>query len=142
MNIRITPYLLLLANLVAVHAHAEETAVADIVTAGKQRFEIECSICHGADARGDGPFAAILNQKPPNLRRLQVRAFGTFPMEKVIDTIDGRDMPLAHRTREMPFFGERFTEEVPYGYESIVRGYILEIVLYLKSIQETPDEAD
>jgi mono/diheme cytochrome c family protein len=35
---------------------------------GKTQFEINCVICHGATARGNGPFAAFLNPtKPTNL---------------------------------------------------------------------------
>jgi mono/diheme cytochrome c family protein len=113
-----------------------DTAPSDIVAAGRERFRSECAICHGTEARGDGPFATLLTQQPPNLRYLSRRAGGEFPMDEVISTIDGRDMPLAHGTREMPLFGQVFGQQVPYQYETIIRGYILEIVMYLRSVQD------
>jgi mono/diheme cytochrome c family protein len=35
--------------------------------AGKQLFETNCTSCHGADAKGDGPIAASLDPKPADL---------------------------------------------------------------------------
>ncbi len=40
----------------------------DAVTAGKLVFDTNCSACHGADAKGDGPAGASLNPKPANLQ--------------------------------------------------------------------------
>ena len=39
----------------------------DTVSHGAQGFAKDCSGCHGADARGDGPLAATLPRKPANL---------------------------------------------------------------------------
>jgi len=39
----------------------------DVVARGMGRFAQDCSSCHGADARGDGPAAATLSMKPMNL---------------------------------------------------------------------------
>ena len=34
--------------------------------AGKQRYDLLCSSCHGATGKGDGPAAAALSPKPRN----------------------------------------------------------------------------
>jgi mono/diheme cytochrome c family protein len=47
---------------------ANDQAAAD---AGKQIFDTNCSSCHGADAKGDGPAAVSLNPSPADLADLQ-----------------------------------------------------------------------
>lgn len=42
-------------------------AQAPDVTAGKAKFDMLCSPCHGAGGLGDGAAAAALNPKPRNL---------------------------------------------------------------------------
>lgn len=109
---------------------APEAAVA----AGRQRFEENCALCHGLDARGNGPFAALLNVKPPDLTVLARNAGGEFPFSRIYRRIDGRDLPLAHGTSDMPVWGSRLKREG--GDETYVRGRIFEILLYLESLQQ------
>lgn len=104
------------------------------VEAGSQRFELSCAICHGLDARGNGPFAELLNVKPPDLTLLARAEGGDFPFSRVYQRIDGRALPLAHGTRAMPIWGQRLKREG--GDETYVRGRILEIMLYLESLQQ------
>ncbi len=40
------------------------TALADDISRGKQLFQEKCTICHGADGKGNGPAAAALNKHP------------------------------------------------------------------------------
>ena len=116
-------------------ATSRETASKDTaVEVGRQRFEHSCAICHGLDARGNGPFAELLNVKPPDLTLLSRAAGGDFPFTRVYQRIDGRDLPLAHGTRLMPIWGQRLKREG--GDETYVRGRILEIMLYLESLQQ------
>lgn len=118
-------------------APATETADAGPeggVAAGRQRFERNCAICHGFDARGNGPFAELLNVKPPDLTLLSRAQGGDFPFTRVYRRIDGRDLPLAHGTRDMPIWGARLKREG--GDETWVRGRIFEIMLYLESLQQ------
>jgi hypothetical protein len=42
------------------------------------------------------------------LTTLAQRNGGVFPAERVANSIDGRDLPLAHGTREMPVWGTVF----------------------------------
>ena len=37
---------------------------------GKNMFKTYCIACHGSEGRGDGPAAAGLNPKPPNLMKM------------------------------------------------------------------------
>ena len=95
------------------------------VAAGRQRFERNCAICHGFDARGNGP---------PDLTLLSRAQGGDFPFTRIYRRIDGRDLPLAHGTRDMPIWGSRLKREG--GDETWVRGRIFEIMLYLESLQQ------
>ena len=104
------------------------------VAAGRQRFEQNCAICHGLDARGKGPFADLLKVKPPDLTGLSRGAGGDFPFSRIYRRIDGRDLPLAHGTSNMPIWGTRLKREG--GDETYVRGRIFEILLYLESLQQ------
>ena len=104
------------------------------VAAGSERFEYSCAICHGLDARGNGPFAELLNVKPPDLTLLSRAEGGDFPFSRVYQRIDGRALPRAHGTPAMPIWGQRLKREG--GEETYVRGGILEIMLYLESLQQ------
>lgn len=79
---------------------------------GKAVFEKLCAPCHGTSGKGDGPLAAHLAKKPADLT-LVTQKYGSFPEQKVFETIAGLDMPDGHGTREMPIWGDVFiTEEV------------------------------
>lgn len=79
---------------------------------GKADFGRLCAPCHGASGKGDGPQAAHLAKRPADLTAV-TRKYGTFPEQKVFETIAGLDMPEGHGTREMPIWGDVFvTEEV------------------------------
>jgi mono/diheme cytochrome c family protein len=110
-------------------------------TIGAIEYRMSCAVCHGEDARGDGPLAHLLTVKPTNLTKLSKRNNGRFPTEQVVETIDGRTQVSGHGTREMPVWGTRYAAEVgrdygPYGSETVVRTRILELVHYLQTIQE------
>lgn len=34
---------------------------------GKESYDVACALCHGADGKGQGPFAGFLQNKPANL---------------------------------------------------------------------------
>ncbi len=44
------------------------------IARGEELFAINCAQCHGADAKGDGPVAVYLQNKPANLTSLAVQA--------------------------------------------------------------------
>jgi len=123
--------LILLAGSLAARA---ETSTPE--SAGKARFMDYCAVCHGADAKGGGPFATLLNKKPSDLTTLSQRNEGEFPFNRVYETIDGRTMPGAHGTEQMPIWGGQWKSSASLGNETGVRGQILETILYLRSIQQ------
>ncbi len=74
-------------------------------------FNTYCSVCHGRDAKGNGPVAKELKTPPADLTRISVRSGGEFPADDVFRTIEGLDMPLAHGTSEMPIWGALFVRQ-------------------------------
>ena len=123
---------------VAVAVTIPQTARSEIELAGKAEFRANCAVCHGLEARGDGPMAGILDPRPPNLTLLSRGNGGFFPYGTVFDTIDGRDEVAAHGPRDMPIWGEAF---LPSGNshgtddELLVYGRILALIRYLESLQ-------
>ena len=117
-------------------------AQADI---GKLEYEANCAVCHGLEARGDGPLAAFLIQPVPPLTRLNKENEGIFPFERVYMMIDGREEVPAHGPREMPIWGDEYKTEVferhgqYYGglfVEEMIHGRILALIAYISRFQE------
>lgn len=112
------------------------------VESGRRAYEIHCSNCHGKDARGDGPMAELLSVPPSDLRAIRLRNNGEFPFSRIHRIIDGREEVRGHGLREMPIWGLTFSER---GNDSPradqVRGRILQLISYLRSIQLEPDAA-
>ncbi len=111
------------------------------VTTGKLQFRRYCASCHGEDAKGEGPVAAALTKKPPDLTALSQKNNGTFPEKRVVEIIDGTSVIEAHGTRAMPVWGVAFGKARPKSptspplSEREVREKVNLIVDYLKSIQ-------
>jgi mono/diheme cytochrome c family protein len=105
--------------------------------AGKAPYEQYCGSCHGVAADGKGPVAEELKVTPTDLRKLHVE-FGT-PLAKprLREVVDGRDMPRAHGTSDMPVWGEQLLAAVPpgAGNEAFKRGTIFVILDYLETLQ-------
>jgi len=104
---------------------------------GSELYLQYCAACHGVDGQGRGPAAGSLKVRPADLTRIATRRDGAFPDGEIARFIDGRFAPASHGTREMPVWGARFGERVPEAglSEEIVRGRVLVLVEYLKSIQ-------
>jgi len=120
-------------------------SIDDQVKMGAADYQNFCAACHGKDARGNGPVAMELKTAPPSLRKLAARRNGVFDAEEVVKIIDGRDMPRAHGTREMPIWGSlfRFVAEASgilssdiEDTEKDAQKHILAVAKYLESIQE------
>ena len=74
------------------------------------------------------------------MTRIAARRDGVFPDGEISRTIDGRfDIP-SHGSREMPVWGEQFSQAIPESGlgDEVARGRIATLVEYLKSIQQ-PD---
>ena len=110
------------------------------IDSGRTEYLAACAACHGEDADGNGPIATMFRDPVPGLTRLAADNEGVFPMLDVIHIIDGRTGVPAHGT-PMPTFGARYRREIgdlagDYGAEQMVRGRVLDLALYLESIQE------
>ena len=114
-----------------------ETPRRTVADVGRERFGVQCSACHGLEGKGDGYVGVLLEKPPADLTQIAARRGGTFPALEVAEIIDGRRAVRAHGPREMPVWGERFTEtQAPgVGRQSAVRGEVLLYVEFLRSIQ-------
>ena len=83
---------------------AAGSAAAQDTELGQALYRDHCATCHGMAAEGDGPMTVVLKVPPPDLTRLAAAEGGTFPLERVVRRIDGRDEVLAHGG-PMPVYG-------------------------------------
>ena len=117
----------------------EETK--DAIKMGNKEYERTCSLCHGLDGKGHGVYAFVLKEKPTDLTLMQKKNYGVFPYNKLYRIIDGREEIKSHGTRAMPIWGDRFHSEnwlniSPRYSETLVRGRIFELLLYIETIQK------
>ena len=113
----------------------------DAVAAGKEEFLYSCSLCHGEDAKGKGVFSTMLTVPVADLTVLQRNNDGVFPFYESYKKIDGRGEVRSHALMNMPVWGDRFSQTTQYSTEekynnTLVRGKIFELLVYLRSIQE------
>lgn len=112
-----------------------------------REFARNCAVCHGLDAKGNGPYAPYLKMTPPDLTVLAKKNGGVFPAERVHQVIDGRAQVGAHGSREMPIWGARYSAavaalqpyvggDVPADAEAYIRARILMLVDYIYRIQQ------
>jgi mono/diheme cytochrome c family protein len=132
--------LMAVVGFVIVGATLASAQEQEVIGAGKREFQRSCTSCHGADARGNGPMASVLNVKPADLTQMKKKHGGTFLFWRTYDTISGREEEVTvrgHGTREMPIWGDRFRLEPGANeqYALGVRGRLLSLVQYLQSIQ-------
>lgn len=100
---------------------------------GPDLFRAYCASCHGADGKGNGPTAAALKTKPPDLTTISRRSGGKFPSQRVREVIAGDNRIAAHGSREMPVWGPIFHQverDRDWGYVRMEN-----LTKYLESIQ-------
>ncbi len=111
----------------------------EVIDTGKREFLRSCATCHGVDATGNGPAAPTLNVKPADLTQIAKHHGGVFLFWRTYEKIAGREEQVVpgHGTREMPIWGERFrfAPKAAEDQKTSVRGRILSLVHYLRSIQ-------
>ncbi len=101
---------------------------------GAALFKAYCAVCHGSDAKGGGPMAAMLKVPPPDLTRIAERNRGAFPMARIERIIAGEESTgLGHGTREMPVWGPIFSQVE--RDQDLGRVRIDNLTRYLKEIQ-------
>jgi mono/diheme cytochrome c family protein len=111
----------------------------DVVT-GQELFLSRCAACHGADAKGQGPMAAVISIPVPDLTQLSLRNEGMFPRVAVVQTIDGRILLRGHGG-PMPVFGPVLgggsaVLDGPDGSIIETKTDVLSVALYLETLQE------
>jgi mono/diheme cytochrome c family protein len=102
---------------------------------GSYLFRTYCASCHGEDARGNGPLAASLRRRPPNLTEIAKRNKGVFPQTDVFKIIDGREKVAGHGGPDMPVWGDAFQRSVEIRDEAAVAARIQALVDYLQQMQ-------
>lgn len=113
--------------------------LAQDVKVGAGLYRVHCATCHGIEATGQGPMAGVLVIKPANLKQLTAANGGTFPTERVVKRIDGRD-PLVSHGSPMPVYGHFFEGKdqaikAPSGQPIMTSTPIVDLLAYLQSIQ-------
>ncbi|HWO42525.1 MAG TPA: cytochrome c [Candidatus Eisenbacteria bacterium] len=103
--------LTLLAMIAAVF-YCTATAGAGGADGGQKLYLQHCASCHGKDGKGSGPVSPHLKVKVPDLTLLKNNNNGRYPLDYVVSTIDGRRSVRAHGDREMPVWGEIFSQEL------------------------------
>lgn len=126
---------MMLAPALATPALAQEYTQ---TTPGAEVFRTYCAVCHGTAARGDGPLASSMRQKPANLTEIAKRNGGQFPSEMVFRTIDGRQPIRGHGGPDMPVWGDAFAKSREAGDAERVKTVIQSLVDFLASIQLRP----
>jgi len=105
---------------------------------GRVLYMENCSQCHGASGKGNGPWAASLSPKPADLTKLSTA--GSFPRARVLSVIDGYDR-TGLPGQEMPEFGlllegDTVPLDVGDGVFTPTPRPLAALLVYLESIQE------
>jgi mono/diheme cytochrome c family protein len=111
---------------------------------GKREYETSCAGCHGTAGRGDGPLFKHLVKPPSDLTMLAKRNGGVFPVQRVVETIDGRLSAEIgpHGSREMPIWGQVYRSQAlepgagEVNPDWYAHGRMLALVDYLWRIQQ------
>jgi len=111
---------------------------------GRAEYLSNCAGCHGMEGRGDGHFREFLVRSPADLTQLAKDNQGVFPVQRVIEIIDGRTLVAGHGQREMPIWGADYRAQAhslyggrgPVNAESYVRYRIQLLVGHLMRIQQ------
>jgi mono/diheme cytochrome c family protein len=124
---------LAIATVVAAAALGTTSASAGQAYSGSNDYQMFCSACHGATAKGDGPIATSLVKRPPDLTELSIRNDAVFPEEKISKTISGNGV---HTKSDMPAWSEVFAKSQDSAGPEAAEARITALVHYLATIQE------
>jgi mono/diheme cytochrome c family protein len=99
---------------------------------GKDNFDAFCVVCHGKDAKGNGPAAAAMKVPVPDLTTMAKRNGGKFDSAAVDYLLrhTGKTVTPAHGVETMPIWGEAFS-----GDPAKVTIRIRNLVKYLETLQ-------
>ena len=128
--------LLALVTLLAPAGLRGEVSETVRVSKGRVSYNLFCRSCHGEWGKGDGSVAEFLKVPPADLTRISARHDGEFPFDEIYRTIDGRE--VRPHGSDMPLWGNAFQETEETDDEEVIKEKLVELVYYLKSIQEKP----
>jgi mono/diheme cytochrome c family protein len=100
---------------------------------GADTFKAYCAVCHGEQAKGNGPAATALKKVPADLTTIAKRNSGKFSASDVEGVIMGTQVLTAHGSRDMPIWGPIFRSIATD--DSFMKLRVSNLVGYLKSIQ-------
>lgn len=101
---------------------------------GKEMFDSYCAVCHGKDAKGDGPAASAMKTAPTDLTLLAQKNAGKYPAPHVAAVIRGQATTPSHGSQDMPIWGPLFSS-LSQGHEGQVQQRITNLVAYIESVQ-------
>lgn len=101
---------------------------------GKDMFNNYCAVCHGKDAKGDGPAAPAMKTQPADLTALAKKSGGKYPASHVAAVIRGQASTPSHGSQDMPVWGPLFSS-ISQGHESQVQQRITNLVGYIDTLQ-------
>ena len=100
---------------------------------GDDLYREFCAVCHGIDAKGNGPAADALKTRPSDLTEISRQNGNKFPTLHMQRVIGGEDAVAAHGSREMPTWGDSFKSISANGTFAEMR--VNALVDYLQKIQ-------
>ena len=101
---------------------------------GRDMFVRYCAVCHGKDAKGNGPAATAMKTPPPDLTILAKDNGGKYPASHVAAVIRGQAALASHGTQDMPIWGPLFLS-ISQGHEAQVQQRVSNLVSYIDSLQ-------
>ena len=101
---------------------------------GKAMFKSYCAVCHGVDAKGNGPAASAMKTPPADLTELAKKSNGQYPAPHVAAVIRGQATNPAHGNQDMPVWGPLFSS-LSQGHEGPVQQRITNLVNYIETLQ-------
>jgi len=114
----------------------DDALPSNVVPSGKAMYKQYCAVCHGVEAKGDGPYAPMLKVPPPDLTALAKRHDGKFPYDYVSTILRfGPGPTILHGTADMPAWGPIF-QYLDKNNERAVEQRIKNLCDYLASLQE------
>lgn len=133
--------IIFLLLLLTVSSTVISSSQEDPIIKGEETYIAKCASCHGKDAKGINAADNDLGVNSPDLTLISKRNNGQFPVSRIYAIIDGREDVQKHGTRAMPTWGSLFLSDTIWEGcsqvdETIVRGRIMELILYLDSIQQ------
>ena len=115
---------------------ADDTLPSNYVPSGKVMYKEYCAVCHGVDAKGQGPFASMLKVPPADLTTLAKRHGGKFPYDYAPGVLlFGPSPSILHGSADMPAWGPIF-QYFDKNNERAVQHRIKNLCNYLASLQE------